>query len=898
MTLSVEQFQLAAARRVWAAQLERARTDVNVFVESIFRDDQSPGAPAFKQQWFHREWQRIWLEERYSVIHGATGFGKCLAPDTRVLRFDGTTVRADQVRDGDLLLGPDSQPRAVLGTTRGRGQMFRIVPIKGEPWVCNDVHVLTLVKSTTGEVVDIPLDAYLATNKNFKHLHKLFFPAEGIDFAPADPPPVDPYFLGVWFGDGRKSLVHGVEISKPDQEIEAACRATAEAWGLTLRVDENGERCRSYRIVGHGKGTNALLLAMRGLVGEGATVPEIVVRGSRETRLSFLAGFLDTDGYTVMGGIEIVQQRQDYADAIVFIAQSLGLRATRSTKEVDGTAYHRVAISGHTDRIPMRIARKRPEPRQQRKDPSRTGFTVEPIGEGDYAGFTLDGDGRFLLGDFTVTHNTEQKIGNLIFRMGQRPTIRIGLIGKTKDNVLDQVRKLRRQITDNPVVKHVFPKLLPGEPWGDFTFRVAGAGLDTTTNTVTALGIEGSPVGKRLDLIDCDDIVDDENTRTEEARETVIKRLDTALQSRLTTTGQMHITANAWDVDDAPHVYAKRPGIFHGVFPAISEAGELLWPDFRTREWLEEKRGTMTPVRFAQMFLCQASSNETRIFKDEWFQRARAFGLDQKPRYAVQHAFDHDWSLLDSGRLTEVATLARDELRVFIGVDLATGKTEKKRKTDLTVFFVLGVDSSGRRHVLWIEKGRWDAGESVRRLSALERRYRPVSVLVEDNATQVFFISYAREFASHLRIEPFTTTGEKWDASTGIEAIGIEMQAGKWVIPNPTASVPLSPQEQEALDNINTWAGHLRGFSRVGHTPDDVMASWFAQKGAARDGTPIFQRQEMNPVGELPPEWDPLRGWDLGNRSTVAALLDAPKVEIADDLPEIPDHIRKAYGLP
>ena len=31
---------------------------------------------------------------------------------------------------------------------------------------------------------------------------------------------------------------------------------------------------------------------------------------------------------------------------------------------------------------------------------------MEPIGHGDYYGFELDRDGRFLLGDFTVTHNT------------------------------------------------------------------------------------------------------------------------------------------------------------------------------------------------------------------------------------------------------------------------------------------------------------------------------------------------------------------------------------------------------------------------------------------------------------------------------------------------------------
>jgi len=37
---------------------------------------------------------------------------------------------------------------------------------------------------------------------------------------------------------------------------------------------------------------------------------------------------------------------------------------------------------------------------------TRAPITVEPIGIGDFAGFTLDGDHRFLLEDFTVTHNS------------------------------------------------------------------------------------------------------------------------------------------------------------------------------------------------------------------------------------------------------------------------------------------------------------------------------------------------------------------------------------------------------------------------------------------------------------------------------------------------------------
>lgn len=46
-------------------------------------------------------------------------------------------------------------------------------------------------------------------------------------------------------------------------------------------------------------------------------------------------------------------------------------------------------------------------------------FEVIPLGKGNYCGFELDGDGRFLLGDFVVTHNTSclaQIVHNLELR--------------------------------------------------------------------------------------------------------------------------------------------------------------------------------------------------------------------------------------------------------------------------------------------------------------------------------------------------------------------------------------------------------------------------------------------------------------------------------------------------
>ena len=66
----------AIALRLWQEEIQRAREDVNLFVELCARNDQAEGFPAFEQQWFHREWQEAWRTQRRVVFHGATGFGK------------------------------------------------------------------------------------------------------------------------------------------------------------------------------------------------------------------------------------------------------------------------------------------------------------------------------------------------------------------------------------------------------------------------------------------------------------------------------------------------------------------------------------------------------------------------------------------------------------------------------------------------------------------------------------------------------------------------------------------------------------------------------------------------------------------------------------------------------
>jgi hypothetical protein len=380
--------------------------------------------------WFRGAWaelaaalglsRELTAEERANlVVRARAGTGKCLAPETPVLRYDGSIVRADAVRIGDLLMGPDSTPREVIGTTTGRAPMFRIVPKRGQPWICNDVHVLTLAGTNreAGKTRDVALDQLLRESAERgarpDRDWKLFAP-DLVEFPAIVEPAIDPYFLGLWFGDGTKEVKQGrglvgVAITKPDPEVHDACETIAARYGLVVSNVAAPDRCPTWTITKPGAtkaDPNPLTLAMRRMLGAELRVPREILVGSIATRLSFLAGIIDSDGYVVESGAEVSQKRRDWIDAISFVARSLGIRVTTRETIVNGDVYWRAFLSGHMSHVPTRIARKRIPERAQIKNALRWGFDVEPLGVGDYAGFELDGDGRFLLGDFTVTHNT------------------------------------------------------------------------------------------------------------------------------------------------------------------------------------------------------------------------------------------------------------------------------------------------------------------------------------------------------------------------------------------------------------------------------------------------------------------------------------------------------------
>ncbi len=375
------------------------------------------------------------------VLAGTEGVGKCFGPRTMVLMFDGSVRAICDVEPGELLLGPDSRPRTVLEKHNGEGRMFSVRPNKGEAFLCNEHHELVYMHSSKKEWHTITPVDWMNSTPNQKK--EMMLVSAAVDY-PEREIPYDAYFLGVWLGDGTERS-RTVQITNPDPEIVEYLQGFAHQQRLIF-AQRNPLR---VELVGYRRGdsfrTNHLCQYLRVI---GKSIPDVYRINSRRVRLELLAGLLDTDGYLSNNCFEITQVRHNLAEQIIALAQSLGFQATARIKLVNDVQYIRIFISGDTDQIPTRVARKRAESREQVKNPMHVGFDIEEVEQGEYIGLEVDGDHLFLLADCRIVHNSTFAAGapDAIFIAAEDGIAHLDVASFPEPSSLDEVHEAIRTL--------------------------------------------------------------------------------------------------------------------------------------------------------------------------------------------------------------------------------------------------------------------------------------------------------------------------------------------------------------------------------------------------------------------------------------------------------------------
>ena len=366
-------------------------------------------------------WNRKYKE---AIFCEGIGSGKCEAPETPVLMFDGTIKTYADIKVNDLIMGPDSKPRRVLETHKVHDEAYEIVPVKGDKKIVKYNHILSLkrtnkgminkhrdgigkIDSLAGKIINISVEDYLQKTKNFKDLHKLW--RVGVKFKEKKIN-IDPYFLGLWLGDGNNNIV---SVTTIDKEIKDCIYKIAEAEGLYVTINQNKNKtCPNYIINGQRKKKNHLMDIFRGYnLIKNKHIPKDFKINSRENRLELLAGLIDSDGSLHNNYFEFSNKNKRLCEDVLFLARSLGLAAyiKERVTTCKGKSFKsfRIGISGSLAIVPTRLKRKQATPREQIKDVLVTGIKeINYVGKKELIGFGLDKDHLFVAGDFTVTHNS------------------------------------------------------------------------------------------------------------------------------------------------------------------------------------------------------------------------------------------------------------------------------------------------------------------------------------------------------------------------------------------------------------------------------------------------------------------------------------------------------------
>jgi replicative DNA helicase len=398
-----------------------------------------------------------------------SGDGKCLKKGTLIIMSDGSMKKVEDIIIGDKVMGINSEPRIVLSISRGIDMLYTIKQNRAQDYTVNSNHILSLKESSNdglsknGRIVNISIKDYLKLNNKKKNNLKGY--KVGIEFTKKNLV-VEPYFLGIWLGDGDKN---SQRITSADYEIEDYLFDYANKINMSVSIgDKRGETCYTYRMTGGMKD----LLRNIGVLNN-KHIPFDYLTSSKEDRLQLLAGILDTDGNVIHNGFEITQKNKELLKQIKWLADSLGFRTSKIKEKICtikhtgfSGIYYRITIHGQMSLVPTKIERKNIPYISKRIDQTLTGIKVIEDGIGEYYGFILNGDGLFLLEDFTVTHNSAfmlSVLNDVCIRQG-KPAVMFSLEMSTHESIC----RLICQLTGIPY-KYVYQgKMSTEEQWKDY----------------------------------------------------------------------------------------------------------------------------------------------------------------------------------------------------------------------------------------------------------------------------------------------------------------------------------------------------------------------------------------------------------------------------------------------
>ena len=445
-----------------------------------------------------------------------------------------------------------------------------------------------------------------------------------------------------------------------------------------------------------------------------------------------------------------------------------------------------------------------------------------------------------------------------LYFLGQDPTSRGAIVSATQGQAAKPLGMVRDIVESSQELRLVFPHLRKSQRKADswsqneITVDRPPAIRDAS---IIAVGIDGAIAGARLSWAIVDDILDRENTSTPAGLQKVHDWFDSTVLSRIDPhNGRIVITNTPWSPDDLTYkleaagyptltmdvlgnirlsncpdwdspeiVPSARPGEVYRLAAfnePMNDRGEVieelhpLWAERYPWTEIERLRTKHLPHRFNQLYLSICRNDETARCKLDWIEQCKA-----------------------NGRGTSLVSEYSGPNVTVTGVDLAVGKGAQY---DLTSMFTFEQLPNGKRVILDIEFGQFDAPTIVSKLIQKCQRYKSIA-RVENNAAQDYIIQFARARNASIPVKAHATGRAKAHPEYGVEGLFIELQNGAWVIP--------CDANGRCHPNVQKWIEECLYYQPDAHVGDVLMSSWLAREQARDMGLTAGVARDANTNG-------------------------------------------------
>lgn len=314
------------------------------------------------------------------AFHG-TGTGKCMKWGTKLLMYSGEIKEVQDLKVGDILMGDFSQKNIVTSLARGKDDMYEIIQESGESYAVNSEHILCLQRekptmeeiSLENNVVYYSVEYYDVYTRKIKcrifndKKEALHFRKNIIENTENVLEITVKDYLELPRKDKSFLKGYSTQVEFPQKEIEADPYLLGK-WLVNKKL----------------KSDNLITTIEKYNLEHNLHIPLEYKANTREIRLKLLSGL----SIFKKNSYKIILDKDDLLGDILYLLRSLGFKIKKE-KVNNKTVIHGIDADINSSLKPL-----------------TTKIKVKHIGVDNYYGFTLTGNGRYLLKDFTVTHNT------------------------------------------------------------------------------------------------------------------------------------------------------------------------------------------------------------------------------------------------------------------------------------------------------------------------------------------------------------------------------------------------------------------------------------------------------------------------------------------------------------